>query len=62
MTHCLRIIRGVHARAIVQEAAALNALSLTLTERIHELLELCGTLDLEEHFVVVVRDLDVEVL
>lgn len=37
-------------------------LALSLAECIHQLLQGCGSLDLEEDFVVVVGDLDVEVL
>lgn len=48
--------------AVEQEPNGRHLLSLTVTERIHQLFELCRPLDLEEHFVVVVRHLDVEVL
>jgi len=62
MTDNLRVIRGIHARAVVEEATALHTLALTLTESIHKLLQLRSTLDFEEDLVVVVRDLNIEVL
>lgn len=55
----------VHARnsgSIEQEANASRRLSLTVAKRVHQLLELSRPLDLEEHFIVTVGDLDVEVL
>lgn len=61
-THHLRVVCGVDSGAIEEEAHAGGRLALTLTEGVHELLELSGTLDLEEHLVVVVGDLDVQVL
>lgn len=55
-------ISRLHTRALEQEANRAETLALTLTEGSHELLELCGALDLEENLVVIVRDFDVEVL
>lgn len=40
----------------------MDGFALTLAESVHEFRESSGTLNLEEHFVVVVRHLDVEVL
>ena len=62
LTHLLRIIRRIHSRPIEQEAATGESLALPLTESIHQLLQLRGTLDLEEDLIVVVGHLDVEVL
>lgn len=49
-----------HALAVEQEAHAADVLALTVAERVHELAEGCGALDLEKDLVVVIRDLDVE--
>ena len=59
-TYIVWSIWRIHPLSIEEEAAALRCLALPLTERIHELLQLRGSLDLEEHFVVVVCDLDVD--
>lgn len=61
-THHLGVVRRVHSRAVEKEANAGEGLALALAEGVHELLELGGALDLEEHLVVVVGDLDVQVL
>jgi len=47
---------------VEHEAARLDVLALALTEGVHELGELCATLDLEEDLIVGVGDLDVEML
>jgi len=60
-THTLWIVCRVHALPVEEEAAGLNAPALALTEGVHELLQLCGALDLEKDLVVVVGHLDVEV-
>lgn len=62
VTHHLRVVRRVHSGAVEEEAHAGEGLALTLTEGVHELLELGGALNLEEDLVVVVGDLDVQVL
>ena len=62
ITHPLGVVGRVDSGAVEEEAHAGEGLSLTLTEGIHELLQLGCALDLEEHLVVVVGDLDVEVL
>lgn len=51
-----------HSSAIKEETDRRGLLSLTLTESIHKLLQLRAALDLEEDFIVVVCDLDIEVL
>lgn len=61
-THCVWCVGRVDSLAVEEEAHALRALALPLAEGIHELLQLCGALNLEEHLVVVVRDLDVQML
>lgn len=61
-THSLGVVGRVHARAVKEEAHGVNALALAVAEGIHQLLEWSGALDLEEDFVVVVGDLDVQVL
>lgn len=61
-THHLRVVLRVHSVAVVEEAHGVRALAGTLAKGVHELLELGGALDLEEHLVVVVGDLDVQVL
>lgn len=61
-THHLRVVCGVDSGAVEEEAHAGEGLALTLTEGVHELLQLGRTLDLEEHLVVVVGDLDVQML
>ena len=61
-THHLGVVGRVDSGAVEEEANAGEGLALTLAEGVHELLQLGGTLDLEEDLVVVVGDLDVEVL
>ena len=61
MTYGLRVVGGIYSSAIEQKATASNVLALTFTKGIHQLLQLCCALDLEEDFIVVVGDLDVEV-
>lgn len=60
-THRIRIICWIDPLPIKQEPHGTRALSLTLTESIHQLLESSGTLDLEEDFIIGISDLDVEV-
>ena len=61
-THRVGAVSWVDTDAIEQEAYCIRHLALAVAESIHELFELSGPLYLEEHFVVVIRDLDVEVL
>jgi hypothetical protein len=51
----------LHALALEEKAHATNAFALPLAECRHQLLELGRPLDLEEHLIVVVSNLDVEV-
>lgn len=61
-TYSFRRVRGLDTRTLEQESARGDGLALAFAEGSHELLELGGPLDLEEHLVVVIGDLDVEVL
>lgn len=61
-TYSIRCVRGLDSRAVEEESHGAGGLSLAFAEGTHQLLELCGTLDLEEDFVVVVGNLDVQVL
>lgn len=60
-THQLRVVGGVDALTVEEEATALRLLALSLAEGIHELLQLCRALDLEEDFIVVIGHLDIKV-
>jgi len=55
-------ISGLNATAVKEKPHGIRRLSLSLTERVHELLERCRTLDLEEDLVVIVSHLDVQML
>ncbi len=55
-------IRRLNATAIEQESDRCWCLALSLAEGIHQLLQGCGPLDLEEDLVVVVGDLYIEML
>lgn len=61
-TYGVRSVLGANSCTIEEEANSRRLLSLTLAEGVHQLLKLGRALDLEEDFVVVVRNLDVEVL
>lgn len=61
-TNCIRGVGGLHSLTLKEEANRLDALALTLTKCRHELLQFGRALDLEEDFVVVIRDFDVQVL
>lgn len=58
-TYGVRRVFGAHTGTIEQEPNSRHLLPLPFTEGIHELLQLRGPLDLEEHFVVVIGNLDV---
>lgn len=60
--YSLRAICWLDTTSIEQEPDGGSSLALTLTEGIHQLLQLSGPLDLEEHLVVVICNLDVQVL
>jgi hypothetical protein len=55
-------VGGLYAATIKEEPDRSGRLALSLAEGIHQLLEGCGTLDLEEDLVVVVGNLNVEML
>lgn len=61
-TYRVRSVFGAHTGSIEQETHGGHLLSLAFAEGIHELLQLRGALNLEEDFIVVVGNLDVEVL
>ena len=61
-THRIGTISRVDSSPIKQESNILHGLALSFTEGVHEFTELGRALDLEEDFVVVVGDLDVQVL
>lgn len=62
VTYLVGCIGWLHTRPLEKESDRVQALALALAESRHELFQLCASLDLEEYFVVVVGDLDVEVL
>lgn len=49
-----------HSCAFEQKSHCLWVLALALAECVHQLLELCRALDLEEDFVVVICNLDIQ--
>lgn len=61
ITYTLRIVRSVDSLPIKEEATRPEFLALPLTERVHELFQLCTALDLEEHLVVPVCHFDIQV-
>lgn len=60
-TYRVRTISRVDPSPIEQESNILHGLALSFTEGVHEFAELGCALDLEEDFVVVISDLDVQV-
>lgn len=62
ITYRFRRVLRTYSRSIEQETDRGRLFSLALAEGIHELLQLRGALDLEKNFVMVVRDLDIQVL
>jgi len=62
--HVKRIwaICGLDATAIEQETDGSGSLALSLAEGIHQFLESRCPLDLEEDFIVVIRDFDIQML
>lgn len=61
-TYSFRCISRLDSGALEEEAARGDGLALPLAKGRHELLQLGGSLDLEEDLVVVVADFDVQVL
>lgn len=61
-THSVWGIRGLYALALEEESNRSQRLALAFAERGHQLLQLGAALDLEEHLVVIVGNLDVEML
>jgi hypothetical protein len=62
MTHDLWSVAFVDLDTVEEKANSVAVFALTLAEGAHQLVEFGGSLDFEEDFVVVVRDLDVEML
>lgn len=58
----MRTIVALDPGPVKQKSDAGRGLSLTVTERVHQLLQLGRALDLEEDFIVSVCDLDIKVL
>ena len=52
----------IDTTTVEKESDLVESFALTFAERIHQFAEWCGTLDLEEDLIVVIRDLDIEVL
>jgi hypothetical protein len=61
ITHIVWSVWRIHPLPIEEKATGLDRLALPFAEGIHELLQLRRPLDLEEDFVVVVGDFDVDV-
>jgi hypothetical protein len=59
-THSVWTISRSNTAAIKQKAHRRWCLALSLAECVHQFLKGRGSLDLEEHLVVVIRDLDVQ--
>ena len=60
ITYHFGIVCRVDTLTIEEESARAGSLALTLAKGVHELFEGGGALDFEKDFVVVVRDLDVQ--
>jgi hypothetical protein len=61
-TYRVWVVLRPNTLTVEEESYTADVLSLTVAEGVHELSEGGGALDLEEHLVVVIRDLDVQVL
>jgi hypothetical protein len=61
-TYRIRVVLRPNTLTVEEKSYTANVLSLTVAEGVHELSEGGGALDLEEHLVVVIRDLDVQML
>ena len=61
-TNALGSIIGSHPCTVEKKSHSGHLLALTLAESVHQFLQWCGPLDLEEDFIVVVCDLDIQVL
>jgi hypothetical protein len=59
-TYRIGAIMILNLLTIEQESDRLPVLALTLTESVHQFLQLSGALDLEEDLIVAVGDFDVE--
>lgn len=61
-TYGVGSVLGANSCTVEQEANGSHLLPLTLTEGVHQLLQLGRALDLKEDLIIVVGDLNVEVL
>jgi hypothetical protein len=61
-TYSLGRVATHDSGSIEQEAHAVGRFALAIAKRVHQFLQLGGALNLEEHLVVSVGDLDVEML
>jgi hypothetical protein len=61
-THSVWTVGRLDSAAIEQESHRAWGATLSLAERVHQLLQSSSPLNLEEDFVVVVGDLDIEVV
>jgi len=59
---CIGRIGICDPSAVEEKPDCLFVFSLPITKSVHEFLQLSGSLDLEEHFVVPIRHLDVQML
>ena len=59
-THAIRAIGRLNTTAIEEEADGVGCFALSLTEGVHQLLQGCCALDLEENLIVIVSDFNVE--
>lgn len=62
LTDCLWAICQANPCAFKQEAKGGWRFALSLTECVHELLQLGGPLDLEEDLIVIIGNFDIQVL
>lgn len=60
-TNRIWCVCGLNSRAIEKKSHGAGSLALTFAKGAHQLLELCGALNLEEDLVIVVGDLDIKV-
>lgn len=61
-TYLIRAICGLNSASVEEKSNRVRRLALSFTEGIHQFLELCRPLDLEEYFVIVVGYFNVEML
>lgn len=62
VTYSVWSVAFIDFDAVEEEANGGTVFALALAEGAHQFVQLSGSLDFEEDFIVVVRDLDIEVL